>query len=359
MSNTEYMNQIPLQIDAGLWTTGHIQGIAVDTKHEYIYYSFTTVLVKAKLDGTVVGWVGGLIGHLGCIEFNDEDGRLYASLELKHDSIGQGIMKRAGVTIADEDSFYISIFDVDKIVRPDMDAEADGIMKAVYLPEVVDWYNAKLPDGKDHKYACSGIDGIAIGPVFGEDRNSRTMLMVACGIYGDVEREDNDCNVLLQFDWRELDDYAKPLTQREPHHSGTSADKIYFLFTGNTTWGIQNLEYDEFTGDWLISVYLGRKEKYPNFPMYVIDGSASPYEDYIAYGEKGLHLSLKKEGVCHKESGVYGNRFPVGQTGIYSFGNGYYYFSHNYRTPEKVQGSIIKLYRRCDNQEIPFEEVVR
>ena len=47
----------------------HIQGIAVDPKKGYIYYSFTTKLIKAKLDGTIVGSVDGLTGHLGCIAF--------------------------------------------------------------------------------------------------------------------------------------------------------------------------------------------------------------------------------------------------------------------------------------------------
>ena len=59
------MSRFPATIDAGLWQTGHIQGIAVDPVKEYIYYSFTTILVKAKLDGTVVGWVGGLAASVG------------------------------------------------------------------------------------------------------------------------------------------------------------------------------------------------------------------------------------------------------------------------------------------------------
>ena len=42
----------------GTWGKFHIQGIAVDMKKGYIYYSFTTQLVKATLDGTVIyaGW---------------------------------------------------------------------------------------------------------------------------------------------------------------------------------------------------------------------------------------------------------------------------------------------------------------
>jgi hypothetical protein len=61
-------------IFTGVWGKCHIQGITVDEKNGYIYYSFTTKLVKARLDGTVVGCVDGLLGHLGCIAFNEQDG---------------------------------------------------------------------------------------------------------------------------------------------------------------------------------------------------------------------------------------------------------------------------------------------
>ena len=72
---------LPLEIDSGRWNYGHCQGIAVDGKREYIYYSFTTALIKTDLEGNVVGTVTGLLGHLGCIAFNEEDGRVYGSLE--------------------------------------------------------------------------------------------------------------------------------------------------------------------------------------------------------------------------------------------------------------------------------------
>ena len=70
------------------WGNCHIQGIAVDKKNGYIYYSFTTKLVKATLDGKIVGSVDGLVGHLGCIAFNEKDGCVYGSLEYKNDIIG-------------------------------------------------------------------------------------------------------------------------------------------------------------------------------------------------------------------------------------------------------------------------------
>ena len=104
-------------IYTGSWGKCHIQGITVDLKKGFIYYSFTTKLIKATLSGEIVGSVDGLMGHLGCIDFNEEDGRVYGSLEYKNDSIGKGILRALGSGEQLEDAFYIAIFDVDKIDR--------------------------------------------------------------------------------------------------------------------------------------------------------------------------------------------------------------------------------------------------
>ncbi len=354
--------KIPKTIDTGKWSGGHIQGIAVDTARKYIYYSYTTVLVKADLEGNVIGTVEGLLGHLGCIDFNDDDGRVYGSLELKHDSIGQGIMQNTGKQIAEEDAFYIAIFDVDKIDRVGMSAEADGIMTAVYLGEVVDDYNATDKCGKLHRYGCSGVDGTAFGPRHGEPKDSPTMLYIAYGIYSEVDRDDNDYQVLLCFDWRRFGEYERPLAQGKPHHSGPLADARYFIYTGNTNWGIQNLEYDSHSGDWLFSAYTGKKPAFPNYNMFVIDGSKAAYEGELRGrdGERGMILSLKKSGAYDEASGVWGLKFKKGQTGIFAFGDGTFYIAHEGRTPEpeKLHTGIIKLYRRIEGDEVGLEEII-
>ena len=58
---------LPKNIFSGEYKAGHCQGIAVDTERGYIYYSFTTMLVKTDLEGNFIGSVVGLLGHLGCI----------------------------------------------------------------------------------------------------------------------------------------------------------------------------------------------------------------------------------------------------------------------------------------------------
>ncbi len=361
-TNSIDMRLFPYKIDTGLWDAGHIQGIAVDTKNRVIYYSYTTLLVKANLDGSVIGYVEGLTGHLGCIAFNEEDGKVYGSIEYKHDNIGQSIMKRTGQTIAKEDGFYIAIFDVDKIDRQGMHAEEDGVMQAVYLPDVVADYKATGEDGKPHHLACSGIDGVSFGPVFGAPKDSVKQLMVAYGIYGDVERKDNDYQIIRQYDWREFSAAAKPLKQSSPHHSGVHSKECYALFTGNTTFGIQNLEYDSHTGDWFFTVYKGKKVNYPNYPMYVIDGTRQPQEQVlqgVVPEERMKCIYLKETALKDPNTGICGYSLPCGQTGLFSFGNGYFYISHNQAVEindgaKKLQTAIIYLYRFKENDPVGF-----
>ena len=352
---------LPREIETGNWTNGHIQGIAIDTERKYIYYSYTTILVKADLAGNIIGTVSGLTGHLGCLSYNGGDRCVWGSIEYKHDSIGRGIMARTGITIAEEDAFYVAIFDVDKIDRVGMDAEADGIMTAVYLPDVVEDFNAKGEGGLDHRYACSGIDGVGFGPRFGERAVSPYMLYVAYGIYGDTERGDNDHQVILEYDWRKLKPYAKPLTQGKPHHSGAECENKFFFYTGNTSWGIQNLEYDTYLDAWLVAVYLGKKEQFRNPPMFIIDRQIAPKMGALKgiEGEEGLLLTGAPIGVIDPATGVYGCDFKKGQTGLIALGGGHYYFSFDRKTvidDVKHFSSTIKLCKFTGEGEV-FEVV--
>ena len=49
-----------------------------------------------------------------------------------------------------------------------------------------------------HRYGCSGIDGTTFGPAFGQ-KDGKQYLYVAYGIYGDINREDNDKMMSLFF----------------------------------------------------------------------------------------------------------------------------------------------------------------
>jgi len=342
----DYYQNLPSVISTGLWSGGHIQGIAIDRERKYLYCSFTTELVKLDLQGNVIGSVKGFTGHLGCLAYCEEDGRIYGSLEYKNDSIGKGILNRLGVG-AVKDAFYVAIFDGEKIDRSDMDAETDGVMTTVWLKEVIEDYTAAWEENgmkREHRYGCSGIDGMTFAPAF-EGEGMR--LLVAYGIYGENDREDNDNQVLLSYRLEDLKPYETVLTAQNIHTSGPEhCEKRYLVPTGNTTFGVQNMEYDPYTGDIFLAVYVGRKEQYPNFPMYVIDGKKSPSHDGV--------LALKETGLCEK--GIYGYRFPYGSTGMISLGNGYFYFSHNAVVDGKHCADIC-LYRYTGEDAGPFERV--
>lgn len=348
--------KFPKNIFSGYCGNLHCQGIAVDEKNGYIYYSFTTKLIKSDLEGNIVGSVDGIIGHLGCIDFNENDGKVYGSLEFKNDVIGRGILKSINSEICIEDAFYCAIFDADKIVRNDMDAEKDDIMRAVYLSEVVEDFNAKSHYSNkkfDHKYACSGIDGTAWGPYWGKSEGKQ-YLNICYGVYGNVDRDDNDYQVILTYDAENWwDTVALPLDQKEMHKSGAKSIEKNFLFTGSTVYGIQNLEYDAYSGNWLAAVYCGKKENYPNYNMYVIDGHILPRKSvHRTYGEEISELTLLQNE--KSEDGIFGYRFKYGATGMYAFGNGYYYFSQSAEDREKGQFTNVVLYRISNDPQNPF-----
>ncbi len=316
--------RLPAEIKGGAWKAGHVQGVAIDRRKGFMYFSFTNLLVKTDLRGNTVGSVSGFTGHLGDLDFNTKDGRVYGSLEYKAAK-----------------AFYIAIVDVDRIDRVGMDARTSDVVSTVHLQEVVDDYTADMNgDGKfdgdtantpDHRYGCSGIDGVTFGPEL--DRGSRTkrgkqVLTVAYGIYSNVKRQDNDHQVLLQYDVRKWHRYERPLPESAPHTSGPpDVDGKFFVRTGNTRYGVQNLEYDERTGNWLMAVYKGAKPQFPNYSLFVADGSKRPETGPVTgqpTPERGELLPLLRAGLHHEASDTYGWE-SGGQYGLVSLDDGRYY----------------------------------
>ena len=196
----------------------HVQGLAYDKDRNCMYMSFTSAFYKTDMDGNVVASVSGINGHLGAMTFDPVGRKVYASLEFKDDSIGKGVSKGLGAHLYTREQcvFYIACIDVDKVVRMDMAQE-----EAITLYRVEDAcndYQAKVMCGSteyEHRFACSGIDGITIGPSFGtpaskvhKGKDYKRYLYVAYGIYEDNDRPDNDYNILLCY---ELEHPEKPI----------------------------------------------------------------------------------------------------------------------------------------------------
>lgn len=347
------MTDLPRTVFTGHSKGGHIQGIALDKSRKYLYCSFTTELLKLDLEGNLIGSVKGLTGHLGCLALGT-DGRIYGSLEFKNDAVGKGILKNLGMEKELQDAFYIAIFDGDKITRTDMDAEKDGVMTTVYLKDVVDDFNAE-ENGIKHRFGCSGIDGVTFAPAFGE--SGKHDLYVAYGVYSDTDRNDNDYQVILRYDTDGWKEFEQPLSQENIHHSGPAKyTGRYFAYTGNTTYGVQNLEYDPWLKKWLMAVYPGKKTRFPNLPMYMLDAEKPAVAEKLRGLEtEGLVPAQWEKGIPH-ESGVWGWNFPYGSTGMISLGDGFYYFSEEGRD-EEGHFSTIRLYRWSGEENAPFVPV--
>lgn len=306
---------LPMTQDGGSWDSGHVQGIAVDRRGGYIYYSFTNLLVKYDFAGNLVGTLAGWSGHLGDLDFNSDDGRVYGSLEYKA-----------------ADAFLVAVIDGGRIVRPGMTMADGDILRAISLPEAAADYAAE-----GHRYGASGIDGVAFGPAFGT-RGGQTMLTVAYGIFGDTARRDNDHQILLQYDAAGLARLARPLDEKALHRlrPARMAGK-YFVRTGNTRFGVQNLAYDPFLGRWFMGVYAGEKPGFPNYLLFAVDAEARPRRGVLVgvdNGQTGMLLPLADDGLRDPATGIRG-WWQKADVGFQPMGGGFYYIATNARTGQR------------------------
>ena len=339
-------------LTSGPWPTSHVQGIAVDLDRGFIYYSFTTLLVKTDHSGEVLGTVSGFTGHLGDLDFNPADGRVYGSLEYK-----------------EAEAFYIAIFDVDRIDRIGMDAQDSSVVSTVYLPEVVDDFTADLdgngvfagdrPDTRDHRYGSSGIDGVAFGPAFGS-ADGPLYLTVAYGIYANKHRSDNDYQVLLQYDIGDWPGFERPLTETGSLRDGpTTLAGKYFVLTGNTHFGVQSLEYDPWQERWFLSVYPGTKRAFPNFSLFAVDATTPPRQQALAgsEGERAAVLSLAEDGLLHEATGIRGwqRELPFGMQAV---DDGLYYLVES-QSARRSSSATLTLEEWTGKPEQPFRPAER
>ncbi|TCD08276.1 hypothetical protein EZ449_12780 [Pedobacter frigidisoli] len=350
---------LPDSIYSGEQGKMHVQGVVLDSTNRHFYFSFTDKLVKTDLQGKLIGSVTGFIGHLGDVALGP-DGKIYGSLEYKNDAIGKGIKKKLKVETEGDDGFYVAIFDGSKILKVDMNAEKEDLLQTVYIKEAVDDYQAKVGIGQQqqHRFGCSGIDGITFAPSIGDSSDGKKFLYLAYGIYGDLNREDNDHQVILKYDVSNWKKYAQPLSQSEMHHNGPQKPiEKYFVKTGNTRYGIQNLAYDPFSGNLFAAVYKGSKPNFINYDLFVIDGKKKPNSAFINAGGQNLKvqmLSLVNDNTAAPQSEITGWSFPWGATGMLPLGDGQFYISHNKKGKNGLEQTTIHKYKWTGNKENPF-----
>lgn len=331
---TARATELPKTIYVGGQTSGHVQGIAYDAKNKCLYLSFTTRFLKADLEGNVIASIEHFQGHLGAMTLSPVDGKVYASYECKDDEIGKGISNSQGTVkyTRDQVNFRIAVIDVEKLTAVGMEPD-----------ELVKTFNCvpALNDYLDGKYGCSGIDGITFVPRRGLHigKKSRWQLCVGYGIYSDVSRKDNDCQILLTYDIPLYERYLRSYSD-----AGQTGPEVpsgrYYIYTGNTSYGVQNMAYDAATGKLFIAVYKGRKQEFKNYSLFATDWKPS-------------RLSTSYEAAVSGNEPLDGWMFKWGSTGLYSFGDGLWYISEQaYDKATKTQSCTARLYRY--DSETPF-----
>jgi hypothetical protein len=362
--NVNRLTNLPDSIYSGKQGKLHVQGVALDEANGYVYFSFTDKLIKMDLSGKLIGSVTGFVGHLGDLDFNTADGKIYGSLEYKNDAIGKGIRKSLGVQNNNENGFYVAMFDGSRIVRPDMNAEKEDLLRTIYIKEAVKDYEAEVQVGErtePHRFACSGIDGIAFAPAIGGSNLDKKYLYVAYGVYGDADRDDNDHQVLLKYDVSDWNKVAQKLSQDQLHHSGPAKPlEKYFVKTGSTNYGIQNLAYDSYTGNFFAAVYRGAKTQFPNYDLFVIDAHKKPVTSQVSSDHQKIKvktLSLLEAGPKDANTGIRGWHFEWGATGLCPLGDGFFYISHNKKDKAGQQESTIYKYKWVGDTQNSFIRV--
>lgn len=351
----------------------HVQGIAYDAKAGCMYMSFTSRFLKVDMQGNILASIDRIQGHLGAMTFDPVGRKVYASLECKNDQIGQGIAKVLNVDVVKESVFYIAIIDVDKLDTMGADPESGEVLRTVCLREPCEDYSARVSVGGnlvEHRYGCSGIDGVTIAPAMGSRTRSlsearKLFLYVAYGVYGDIDRQDNDYQVILKYDLASLDKWARPVKFGTIHMSGPKKPlEKYFVFTGNTTYGVQNLAYDAHTGDMFMAVYKGKKQQYPNYNLYALSLGQKPLKSALTgvpydRGRKSQLVLDSSIGLDDVSTGIHGWKFKWGSTGLNPLGDGLWYISENAKDANGKQSCKAVLYRWTGNPDKPFEKASR
>lgn len=338
----------PLSLAGGGWDVKHCQGITVDKEKGYIYYSYTSLLVKCDMDGNIIGTVTGFTGHLGDIAFNERDGRIYCGYYSKN-----------------REGFYVLIFDADKITKENMKPKSD-IVRSVFISEAYNDYKSSVTlqteNGtvwKKHKYGCSGIDGITFGPDFQKGKHSRDVLTLAYGIYSEPDRTDNDYQVLLQYDassW--WDTIAKPHSEKDFHFSAPEKyEGKYFVYTGNTKYGVQTMEYFDELNLWILNCYHGQKDSFKKLRLFAVDGDVPPKKELLKgqpTDDEQYVLSLYQDGYQDKANGIYGWDSSFGVQGVAYMNDGLFYIVRPYESWTGTKTAICYLNVWSPKNDDPF-----
>lgn len=344
VENFTVIDYFPLSLaSGGSWDIKHCQGMAIDEKNGYVYYSFTNTFVKCDFDGNAVGSITGIEGHLGDICFNEKDGKIYGSLNPEG--------KKA---------LYLAIIDVNNLNKMNVSAVGSGLIRTVHLTHVWQDFSSRVTNqGKayNRRYGVSGTDAMCFGPSF--ETGKGYYLTISCGTTPQNERTDNDYQVLVQYDvtsW--WDKYGQPLQYNKTHHIGPKdIHGKFFVYTGNTYYGSQTMTYFDELNLWFLNVYVTRKDGFPKYKLFIVDGDIKPKEKALKGQDKKdvqKVLTLYKDGEYDEATGIYGWYTAEGSRGMEYLFNGLFYIIHPYKTWYGKQTAVAYLYVWDPSKADPF-----
>lgn len=226
----------------------HMQGFTKG--NGFMYWSFTDSLVKTTLSGTVKCQVEIHGGHLGDCDYYD--GKIYASL------LGDAL---PGHAWEDWTAFKIYVFDASDL-------------KTLNIIDLDICYTYK----KAVTNGFQGIDGVTVAPdpISGEPK-----LFVACALEtGESYRN----QIILQFSLE------------------GAYETEYHIPTGNTVYGIQNLDYDAENNEFWFTTYGPTEDYQPKELLFCVSSDfkeikrkyvfSTPY-GLECLGKEGFYASLQ------------------------------------------------------------------
>lgn len=335
---------LPLSLSSGSYDVRHCQGMAIDIYKGFVYYSYTNTFVKCDLEGNVVGSITGIKGHLGDACLNESDGKVYAS----YNPPGKKAL-------------YTAIIDVDNLNKVGLKAVECGLIRTVHLKEVFKDFSAtvKIKETQfKRKYGVSGTDGVAFGPSFSTGKGN--YLTVACGLTPQTNRSDNNYQILIQYNVKNWwDHYSRPLSFTEFHHSGPDRHNgKFFIYTGNTNYGVQTMTYCKDLNLWFLNVYPTTKNTFKKYNMYIVDGDVRPWKEILKgqpeRNDEQYVLALYQDGEKDKKTGIYGWYASLGNKGMTYISDGLFYIIHPFVTWYKRQTAVAYLYVWDPDDSDPF-----
>lgn len=243
----------------------HLQGFSCDDEKRYMYWSFTDSLVKTNIEGTMISQVHINNGHLGDVDYYD--GKIYASY------LGNALPGKAW---DDWSSFYLYVFDASDL----------RLIDKIRLVEC-EKYKEIAGQENDKRGFCA-VDGVAIGR---DLESGERKIYVACALVTD-ERYSNQIILQLNLDG--------------------NYEKEFYINTGNTVYGIQNLDFDEETCHFWFTTYGSEKPFQSKNTLFKIDRDlktilaqypySTPY-GFACLGE-GKYFASAQSGVNGRRSGT-------------------------------------------------------